>query len=289
MLDLVAAETGSGAQVDSSQAASLPRSALGDAGEFLDARAKGRLPPTPRRDRRRHRPGARHRGRRAGRAGRRRTRLPRSRARRAFGLGGRDRRAASASERARAGVTRAVRQAIARIGEHHPQLGEHLQPHHPHRHRTAPTSPDPRALPGRRLHIDRRRPRIRTSPGSAATTLVKERSAPLRSQPIARCAPLVGRSEPSRRPPSRRPLCAPRLYAAHRGHLPSDPICAGLPVGASAIRRRDPTPWRSPEPAGPAHLVSCCNFRLACAPAATSSGYRSSLSPGVKRALGYHG
>ena len=33
---------------------------------------------------------------------------------------------ASASERARAGVTRAIRQAMARIGEHHPQLGEHL-------------------------------------------------------------------------------------------------------------------------------------------------------------------
>jgi len=45
---------------------------------------------------------------------------------RAFGLGGRERRAASASERARAGVTRAVRHAITRIGEHHPQLGEHL-------------------------------------------------------------------------------------------------------------------------------------------------------------------
>jgi hypothetical protein len=45
---------------------------------------------------------------------------------RAVGLGGRDRRAASASERARAGVTRAIRQAIARIADHHPQLGEHL-------------------------------------------------------------------------------------------------------------------------------------------------------------------
>jgi tetratricopeptide (TPR) repeat protein len=45
---------------------------------------------------------------------------------RAVGLGGRDRRAASASERARSGVTRAVRQAIARLGEHHPELGEHL-------------------------------------------------------------------------------------------------------------------------------------------------------------------
>ena len=44
----------------------------------------------------------------------------------AVGLDGRDRRAASASERARAAVTRAVRQAVARIGEHHPSLGEHL-------------------------------------------------------------------------------------------------------------------------------------------------------------------
>ena len=46
---------------------------------------------------------------------------------RAVGLGGRDRRAGSASERARAGVTRAIRQAIARIKEHHPDLGQHLE------------------------------------------------------------------------------------------------------------------------------------------------------------------
>ena len=45
---------------------------------------------------------------------------------RAVGLGGRDRRAASASERARVGVTRAIRYAMARIAEHHPSLGEHL-------------------------------------------------------------------------------------------------------------------------------------------------------------------
>jgi hypothetical protein len=63
---------------------------------------------------------------------------------RAFGLSGRGRRAASASERARAGVTRAVRQAIARIGTHHPRLSEHLS-------RTIRTGtycaylPDPRA------------------------------------------------------------------------------------------------------------------------------------------------
>jgi hypothetical protein len=45
---------------------------------------------------------------------------------RAVGLGGRDRRAAAASERARASVTRAIRQAIARIREHHPPVGTHL-------------------------------------------------------------------------------------------------------------------------------------------------------------------
>jgi tetratricopeptide (TPR) repeat protein len=45
---------------------------------------------------------------------------------RAFGLGGRNRRAGSASERARVSVTRAVRQAMARIQEHNSPLGEHL-------------------------------------------------------------------------------------------------------------------------------------------------------------------
>jgi hypothetical protein len=45
---------------------------------------------------------------------------------RAFGLGGRARRADSSSERARASVTRAVRSAMLRIGEHDPQVGEHL-------------------------------------------------------------------------------------------------------------------------------------------------------------------
>jgi hypothetical protein len=45
---------------------------------------------------------------------------------RAVGLGGRDRRAGSASERARASVTRAVRHGMARIRGYHPTLGEHL-------------------------------------------------------------------------------------------------------------------------------------------------------------------
>ena len=46
---------------------------------------------------------------------------------RAVGLGGRDRRAGSASERARVSVTRAVRQALARIREHHGPLADHLE------------------------------------------------------------------------------------------------------------------------------------------------------------------
>ena len=45
---------------------------------------------------------------------------------RAVGLGGRDRRVGSAAERARASVTRAVRQAMGRIRAHHPPLGAHL-------------------------------------------------------------------------------------------------------------------------------------------------------------------
>lgn len=45
---------------------------------------------------------------------------------RAVGLGGRDRRASSNDERARASVTRAVRQAIERIRKHHPACADHL-------------------------------------------------------------------------------------------------------------------------------------------------------------------
>jgi tetratricopeptide (TPR) repeat protein len=46
---------------------------------------------------------------------------------RAVGLGGRNRRAGSAAERARASVTRAVRQAMGRIRAHHPPLAAHLE------------------------------------------------------------------------------------------------------------------------------------------------------------------
>ena len=62
---------------------------------------------------------------------------------RAVGLGERARRAGSPSERARSGVTRALRQAMERIAEHHPPLGEHLH----HAIRTGTYSaylPDPR-------------------------------------------------------------------------------------------------------------------------------------------------
>jgi tetratricopeptide (TPR) repeat protein len=144
VLDLVAAETGSGAQPDSSRAAGLPRSTLGHAGEGLDAQAKDAY-------RRRlaeidddlEQARAIGDAERAAQADVEREFLVRELAR-AFGLGGRDRPAASASERARAAVTRAVRQAMTRIAEHHPQLGQHLS-------RTIRTGtycayvPDPRA------------------------------------------------------------------------------------------------------------------------------------------------
>jgi tetratricopeptide (TPR) repeat protein len=150
VLDLVAAETGSGAQGATSHAAGLPRSAFGDAGESLDAQAKAAY-------RRRlaeieddlEQARAIGDAERAAQADAERDFLVQELAR-AFGLGGRGRRAASASERARAAVTRAIRQAMTRITEHHPQLGQHLS-------RTIRTGtycayvPDPRAPAGWRL------------------------------------------------------------------------------------------------------------------------------------------
>ncbi|MGH2801888.1 MAG: transcriptional regulator [Thermoleophilaceae bacterium] len=113
VLDLVAAETGQ-------------QTALGDAGELLDERAKlayrRRLTEI---DDDIEQARALGDAEREAQADAERDFLVRELAR-AVGLGGRDRRAASASERARSGVTRAVRQGIARIGEHHPELGKHL-------------------------------------------------------------------------------------------------------------------------------------------------------------------
>lgn len=45
---------------------------------------------------------------------------------RAVGLGGRDRKAASAAERARVSATKAVKATIKKIGRHNPELGRHL-------------------------------------------------------------------------------------------------------------------------------------------------------------------
>jgi hypothetical protein len=126
VLDLVAAESGRVAQVERGQAAGLSHATLGDAGEMLDAPAKAAY-------RRRlseiedDLEQARALGdiERAAQADTERDFLVRELSR-AVGLGGRERRAASASERARVGVTRAIRKAMARIDEHHPQLGEHL-------------------------------------------------------------------------------------------------------------------------------------------------------------------
>jgi tetratricopeptide (TPR) repeat protein len=128
----------------------LKSSPIGDAGEILDARAK---------DEYRRRLGAldeeieeaRTFGdpERLARAERERDFLVRELAG-ALGLGGRHRRAASPAERARVSVTRAIRAALARIGEQSPALGEHLE-------RTIRTgtfcsyAPDPRALPDWRL------------------------------------------------------------------------------------------------------------------------------------------
>jgi tetratricopeptide (TPR) repeat protein len=113
VLDLVAAETGQ-------------QTALGDAGEMLDERAKAayrrRLVEIEDDIEQAH---AVEDAEREAQADAERDFLVRELAR-AIGLGGRHRRAASTSERARSAVTRAVRQGIARIGEHHPELGEHL-------------------------------------------------------------------------------------------------------------------------------------------------------------------
>ena len=143
VLDLVAAESGSGAQGELDRATGLSRAAIGDAGEMLDPRAKEayrrRLAEIEEDIDEAHAIGDAER---AAAADAEREFLIRELAR-AFGLGGRDRKAASASERARAGVTRAIRQAMSRIAEHHPKLGEHLN-HAIHTGTYCAYLPDPR-------------------------------------------------------------------------------------------------------------------------------------------------
>ncbi len=115
VLDLVAAETGTSRDVS------------GDAGEMLDARAKDayrrRLAEI---EDDREQAEANGDADRAAQADVERDFLVQELSR-AVGLGGRGRRAGSTSERARAAVTRAIRQAVARIGEHHPQLATHFE------------------------------------------------------------------------------------------------------------------------------------------------------------------
>ena len=126
VLDLVAAESGRSAGAASGLAAGGSHTGTGDAGEMLDTRAKDAY-------RRRlaeieddiEQARALEDTEREMQADAERDFLVRELSR-AVGLHGRDRRAASTSERARVSVTRAVRQAIVRVGEHHPELGEHL-------------------------------------------------------------------------------------------------------------------------------------------------------------------
>ena len=168
VLDLVAAETGSGAQVDSSQAAAP--AALGTRRRGRDARraSQGRLPPTPRRDRRRHRAGARHRRRRAGRAGRRRTRLPRSRAlaRRWLGWSRSTSRVRVRARSSRCDPRRSARRSPGSVSTIPSSASISAAPSAPAR--TAPTFPTLAPPPDGTRDIDRGG-RNRSSPGSSAT------------------------------------------------------------------------------------------------------------------------
>ena len=148
VLDLVATENRTGRRTDDDRASDL--SPGGDTGVLLDAQAKDayrrRLAEIDEDIEQARSIGD---GERAAQADAERDFLVRELAR-AFGMGGRARRAGSASERARAGVTRAVRQAIARISEHDSDLGKHFD-------RTVRTGtycaylPDPRAPAGWRM------------------------------------------------------------------------------------------------------------------------------------------
>lgn len=126
VLDLVASEPARVGHADRPATATLPRSAFGDAGELLDPTAKAayrrRLAEI---DEDLDQARADGDTERAAQADAERDFLIRELAR-AFGLSGVARRAGSASERARVSVTRAIRHAMARVGKHQPELGEHL-------------------------------------------------------------------------------------------------------------------------------------------------------------------
>ena len=122
VLDLVAAETTGVVLTDRA----ARHATLGDTGEMLDARAKDayrrRLAEIEEDIEDAHASGD---ALREAQADVERDLLVRELSR-AVGLGGRGRRAGDASERARAAVTRAIRQVMVRIGDQLPGLGEHL-------------------------------------------------------------------------------------------------------------------------------------------------------------------
>lgn len=127
VVELVAIEQGGRAGTTHVIEPGLSFRDVGDAGEILDARAKDAY-------RRRlaeiqddlQEAGALGDGSRVAQATAEREFLARELSR-AVGLGGRERRVGSASERARASVTRAVRHAMGRIRVHHAPLGAHLE------------------------------------------------------------------------------------------------------------------------------------------------------------------
>jgi tetratricopeptide (TPR) repeat protein len=146
VMDLVALESGGPEPVGSFEP-ELQSSGLAHAGEMLDVRAKEayrRRLAEIEEDIEEARTMA-DTG-RATQAGAERDFLVRELSR-AVGLGGRDRKAGSASERARASVTRAVRQAMTRIRQHHPLLGKHLD-HAIHTGTYCAYRPDPRVPAG---------------------------------------------------------------------------------------------------------------------------------------------
>jgi hypothetical protein len=99
---------------------------LGDAGELLDARARGAYRRRLAELREDEEDAERcHDSGRLERAREEREFLERELAR-ALGLGGRERRAGSAAERARLNVTRALASAVRKLGAEDPDLGEHL-------------------------------------------------------------------------------------------------------------------------------------------------------------------
>jgi hypothetical protein len=115
VVDLVVAGSGEMSRVDG-----------GDAGALLDSRARAGYEARVRELRELLEEAESHRD--EGRAERARAELDAIAAElsRAVGLGGRDRRAASAVERARVNVQRRLRDALDRIREHDPELGRHL-------------------------------------------------------------------------------------------------------------------------------------------------------------------